>query len=97
MTINPQSNDLTTLMNVGEATLKDFNLLGITSIQELAHCSPDELFTRLQKITASPHDPCVWDIFASTINEAKTGEKTAWWKWSPIRKKRQKKDLFSEK
>lgn len=34
-------------------------------------------------------DPCVWDIFAAAINEARTGKKERWWKWTKVRKQRQ--------
>ena len=83
-----QPSELASLMNVGPATLKDFQLLNINSISELANSCPDELYLRLQTITGQPHDPCVWDVFAATIHEAKTGEKRAWWRFTPIRKKK---------
>ena len=87
-------NELQSLMNVGKATLHDFELLEVTSIDELAKCCPDDLFVRLQEITGKKQDPCVWDVFASAINEARTGEKSPWWHWSKVRKKRQKEGDF---
>jgi nucleotidyltransferase/DNA polymerase involved in DNA repair len=80
--------ELRSLMNVGPATQEDLFLLGITTIEQLARANPDELYERLQKITEKQHDPCVWNIFAAIIHEAKTGEKTRWWDWSSIRKAR---------
>ncbi len=82
------SHELMSLSNVGKATLEDFKLLGIHSIKELAKCNPDELYNRLQKITKQKHDPCVWDVFAASIHEAKTGEKQKWWEWTKVRKTR---------
>lgn len=79
---------LLSLRNVGPATLKDLELLGITTVESLAHADPDELYQRLQKITKQRHDPCVWDVFAAIIHEARTGEKTDWYEWTPVRKKR---------
>jgi hypothetical protein len=78
---------LSALRNVGPATLKDLELLGITTIKQLAKAEPDELYERLQQITGQRHDPCVWDVFAAIIHEARTGEKTNWYEWSEIRKK----------
>ena len=78
--------ELLTLKNVGPATFKDFQVLGISSIEELSRQDPDELYVRLQQLTGRKHDPCVWDVFAATIHEAKTGEKLPWWYWSKIRK-----------
>jgi len=79
-------NELRSLMNVGPATQKDLALLGITTIEQLAQANPNELYERLQIITGTIHDPCVWDVFAAIIHEAKTGEKTPWWHWTSIRK-----------
>lgn len=81
------SHELLSLKNVGKATLKDLEILGISSIQQLSTADPDELYARLQALTGQKHDPCVWDVFAAIIHEAKTGEKTPWWEWTKIRKK----------
>lgn len=80
-------NPLPSLRNVGPATLKDLELLGITTVEQLAQANPDELYQRLQHITKQRHDPCVWDVFAAIVHEARTGEKSNWWDWTPIRKK----------
>ena len=80
--------ELLNLMNVGKATLKDLHALGIYTTEQLALSDPDELYERLQRITAQKHDPCVWDVFAAIIHEAKTGEKLPWWHWTAIRKAR---------
>jgi nucleotidyltransferase/DNA polymerase involved in DNA repair len=88
------NNELLSLMNVGTATYKDLQLLEINSIHQLADACADELYTRLQRITEQSHDPCVWDIFAAAINEARTGKKQPWWEWTKIRKKRQIEGTF---
>lgn len=86
--------ELLQLMNVGAATCRDLQLLGIETIAELANASADELYIKLQKITDRSHDPCVWDTFAAAINEARTGKKQPWWEWTKIRKKRQAEGTF---
>lgn len=86
-----QHAELLALMNVGQATLSDFKLLGIETVEDLAKADPDELYERIQTITGKRHDPCVWDVFAATIHEAQTGEKTPWWHWTKIRKAKQVK------
>lgn len=78
--------ELLSLKNVGKATLADLQLLGITTIKQLKKQNPDSLYTKLQKITGTKQDPCVWDVFAAIIHEAKTGEKLPWWHFSQIRK-----------
>ena len=80
--------ELLSLENVGPAALGDFHQLGIFTIAELAQANADELYLRLQVTTDKKHDPCVWDVFAATIHEAKTGEKTKWWEWTAVRKRR---------
>lgn len=88
------TNELLRLKNVGPATYEDLKLLEIHSINELAQADPDELYKRIQIITGKPHDPCVWDVFAAIIHEAKTGIKQPWWEWTKVRKDRQKKGTF---
>lgn len=78
--------ELLSLRNVGKATYKDLKLLGITSILQLSQAEPDDLFNRLEILTNQTQDPCIWDVFAAIIHEAKTGEKTPWWDWTKIRK-----------
>ncbi|MCB1135517.1 MAG: Mitomycin resistance protein mcrB [Chlamydiia bacterium] len=82
------------LKNVGKATLADLKLLGIRSVEQLALEDATELFHRMETITKTRQDPCVWDVFAAIIHEAKTGEPTVWWAWTPQRKAMQKTGAF---
>jgi len=50
---------LSTLANVGKATLGDFALLGIRSRAQLARRDAYRLYERLCALTAARHDPCV--------------------------------------
>ena len=77
---------LASLRNVGPATLRDLDLLEIQTVSDLAKADPDKLYAQLQVKTGTTHDPCVRDVFAAIIHEAKTGEKTPWWHWTPLRK-----------
>lgn len=86
-----QNKTLQNLKNVGKATLQDLHLLNIYSVENLACRDATELFHELEKLTNKRQDPCVWDVFASIIHEAKTGEPTAWWKWTAHRKELQSK------
>lgn len=85
-----KKDNLKDLRNVGKATLRDLNILGIKSVEDLAHKDPTELFEQLERLTGKRHDPCMWDVFAAIIHEAKTGEPTSWWTWTAQRKKLQK-------
>ena len=82
--------ELQDLKNVGKATLADLNLLGIASVKELASQDATELFHRMERKTGQRQDPCVWDVFAAIIHEAKTGQPTSWWEWTAQRKVLQK-------
>jgi len=81
-----QNKKLQDLKNVGKATLQDLHILDIYSVEDLADHDATELFHKLEMLTNKRQDPCVWDVFAAIIHEAKTGEATVWWKWTDQRK-----------
>ncbi len=89
-----QKHILLQLRNVGPATLADFELLEIRTIEQLAASTPDGLYSELQRKTARRHDPCVWDTFAAAVHEARTGEALNWWKFTRERKERQAQGTF---
>lgn len=77
------------LRNIGPAARADLAVLGITAIQQLAAADPDQLYTLLQIKTARKHDPCVRDVFAAAIHQARTGEARDWWAFTQERKRPQ--------
>ena len=83
---------LSQLRNVGPAALADFAALGIETVEQLRGCNPDVLYRDLQTRTGHYHDPCVWDVFASAIHQAQTGEAKNWWEFTKVRKARQSID-----
>lgn len=93
---SPKDNPFKGLKNVGPATRKDFELLQITSLAQLAACDPDELYIRLRQETQSAQDPCCWDVFAAAIHQARTGEGLDWWAFTKVRKARQLKGDFPQ-
>lgn len=76
------------LRNVGKAFLKDLDILGIQSVEELATQDATQLYHELERRTQKRHDPCVWDVFAAIIHEARTGDPSNWWEWTQERKAR---------
>ncbi len=78
------------LVSVGPATLKDFEVLGIHSVEQLKSCDAKELYERLCLLTKARHDPCAEDVFAAAIAQAKDPtlpkEKRNWYYYSRIRK-----------
>lgn len=93
----PATDPLLQLRNIGKAMRADFELLGIDSIKQLARCDADELYARIQSLTHTRHDPCVWDTYAAAIHQAKTGEALAWWEFTKVRKARQARGEFMGK
>jgi hypothetical protein len=77
------------LRNVGKAALQDLEVLGVRTVAQLAQQSPDRLFERLQTITGRKQDPCVWDVFAAAICQARTGVALPWWEFTLARKERE--------
>ena len=77
---------LADLRNVGKAALKDFEVLGIVSVGQLAAQEPRDLYEKLCALTNARHDPCVEDVFAAAIHQARTGEALDWWVFSRRRK-----------
>jgi len=84
--------ELSQLRNIGNAMRQDFELLNIRTVVQLAKQDADKLYARIQTLTGSRHDPCVWDTYAAAIHQAKTGEALPWWHFTKIRKERQQVD-----
>jgi hypothetical protein len=82
------------LISIGPAMLRDFELLGITSVRELARQNPQRMYEKMERATGRRQDPCVLDTFCAAVAQAKNprlaAEKCQWWWWSRRRKKRSK-------
>jgi hypothetical protein len=80
------------LISIGPAMLRDFELLRIRSVAELARQNPQRMFEKMERATGQRQDPCVLDTFCAAVAQAKNprlaAEKCQWWWWSRERKKR---------
>jgi hypothetical protein len=78
------------LISVGPAMLRDFELLGVRSISQLAHQNPRKMYEKLCRITGHRIDVCCLDTFQSAVAQARNPllptEKCQWWYWSRLRK-----------
>ncbi len=92
--VAPIPSVLAKLRNIGKAGLGDFAVLNITTVSQLSACEPDDLFAVLQARTGKRQDPCVWDVFAAAIHQARTGEAQDWWAFTAERKARQSQGKF---
>ncbi len=82
-----KNNTLRGLTNIGPATAADLARLGITSVEQLKGCDPQELYDRISAMDEVKHDICVLDTFTAIIENAKTGEAKPWWEYSRLRRK----------
>lgn len=81
---------LADLISIGPAMLRDFELLRIRSIPELAKAEPEKLYRKLERLTGEPQDICVLDVFRAAVAQARNprlpAEQCQWWYWSMKRK-----------
>lgn len=86
------SRELADLISVGPAMLRDFELLGIRTVEQLAWQNPRRLYQRLERATGQRQDPCVLDVFCAAVAQARnprlSAEQCQWWYWSRKRKQR---------
>jgi nucleotidyltransferase/DNA polymerase involved in DNA repair len=85
---------LSDLVSIGPAMLRDFQLLGIRSVAQLARANPERLYERLCERTGQAQDICVLDTFRAAIAQARNPKLPAaqrrWWYWSRKRRKLEK-------
>ncbi len=80
------------LVSVGPAIARDFELLGIQSVAQLARRNPEKLYEKFCIKTGKAQDICCLDVFQAAVAQAKNPklsmEKRQWWYWSRQRKAR---------
>lgn len=78
------------LISIGPAMLRDFEMLGIRSVAQLAKQEPRKMYQRLNRKTGQRQDPCVLDTFCAAVAQARDpllpAEQCQWWYWSKKRK-----------
>lgn len=78
------------LISIGPAMLRDFDMLGIHSVAQLARQEPRKMYERLNQKTGQRQDPCVLDTFCAAVAQARNprlpAEQCRWWYWSKVRK-----------
>jgi hypothetical protein len=88
-----QQRRLEDLISIGPAMLRDFEMLGIRNIAQLAKQNPQRMYARLNHVTGQRQDPCVLDTFCAAVAQARNprlpAEQCQWWYWSRKRKKRE--------
>jgi nucleotidyltransferase/DNA polymerase involved in DNA repair len=78
------------LISIGPAMLRDFELLGIHSVAQLARQNPQQLYEKLGRVAHQHQDICVLDVFRAAVAQARNprlpAEQCQWWYWSRKRK-----------
>ena len=83
---------LADLISVGPAMVRDFELLEIRTVAQLAQRNPERMYEQLCARTGQAQDICCLDVFRAAVAQAKNPnlsvEKSQWWYWSRQRKAR---------
>lgn len=78
------------LVSVGPAMVRDFEMLGIRSVAQLARRNPEKLFETFCEVTGQAQDICCLDVFRAAVAQARNPrlprEQAQWWYWSRQRK-----------
>ena len=78
------------LVSVGPAMTRDFEILGIHTVAQLAAQDPKHLYEELCSLTGKRQDICCLDVFTAAIAQARDPwlprEQCQWWYWSRMRK-----------
>lgn len=87
---NSDVRSLRSLRGIGTAMLKDFELLNVRSVAQLAREDGLELYERLNRKKGVRQDPCVLDTFRCAVAQARDPHlpdaQKNWWHWSRLRK-----------
>ncbi len=87
-----QQHRLQDLISVGPAMLRDFELLGVRTMKQLARQNPGRLYQRLCRATGQRIDICCQDVFSAAVAQARNPllppDQCQWWYWSRLRRAR---------
>jgi hypothetical protein len=85
-----EERQLSDLVSIGPAMLRDFELLGVRTVAQLARRNPERMYEKLCQVTGQAHDICCLDVFRAAVAQAKNPnlpiEQCLWWQWSRKRK-----------
>ena len=86
---------LSDLISIGPAMLRDFEILGVHSVSQLARRNPQRLYESLCRAAPQHQDICCLDVFRAAVAQARDPqlpvEQCQWWYWSRDRKRSREK------
>src|SRR5258706_15114557 len=62
---------LADLISIGPAMLRDFELLGIRSVAQLARQNPRKLYEKLGRVAGQHQDICVLAVFCAAVAQGR--------------------------
>ena len=87
-----EEQQLSDLVSIGPAMLRDFELLGVRTVAQLARRNPEKMYEKLCQVTGQAQDICCLDVFRTAVEQAKNPnlpiEQRLWRQWSRKRKAR---------
>jgi hypothetical protein len=87
-----QPRRLQDLISVGPTFVRDFELLGVHSVAQLARRNPEKLYEDFCCVSDQAQDICCLDVFRAAVAQARNPllpvEQCQWWYWSRQRKAR---------
>jgi hypothetical protein len=90
--MEPDKRRFRDLVSIGPAMERDFAMLGIRSVAQLARQDPQRMYEKLSSLIGIRQDPCVLDVFCAAVAQARDPRLPAaqcqWWYWSRLRKAR---------
>jgi hypothetical protein len=85
-----EERQLSDLVSIGPAMLRDFELLGVRTVAQLSRRNPSKMYEKLCQVTGRGQDICCLDVFRAAVAQAKNPnlpmEQRLWWHWSRKRK-----------
>ncbi len=86
---------LSDLISVGPAMLRDFEILGVRSVAQLARRNPQRLYESLCRVAPQHQDICCLDVFRAAVAQARDprlpAEQCQWWYWNRQPKRLEKR------
>jgi len=84
--VKSDSRELKNPISIGPAMLRDFELLGIRGVPQLAKQDPHKLYLKMGRAARQHQDSCVLDTFCAAVAQARNprlpAEQCQWWWWS---------------
>jgi Pathogenicity locus len=85
-----EKRQLRDLVSVGPAMVRDFEILRLQTVAQLARQNPERMYEKLGERTGRAHDICCLDVFRAAVAQARNprlpAEPCQWRYWSRRRK-----------